>query len=393
MEHPRGNRPRSCRSVLAHASERVCILVELEMDLTAERTRVLTHAKQIVAKAKADSRDLTDHEQDELETDMGRIKVLDRQLEGRKMADAVKALDSSGGDDDRPRASVFNDDDRTRIAYAVKSRTAYRTDLNVKAVLTTGAMLPSAGTIVQPGLHQAAYPLSGLFQQVDAPGPVQRYYRSTAGTAAVVAEAALKPDSGVAFQAVDLPLDKLACLAQFSDEMSNDAPFLIDHLSQELQAAVAQAENARIVNTWGSTSGVLTGAGTNATVVDSIADAIAGQESISGLTPSIVVANPTVVAAIRKTKASTSGTYVLDPTEPGPSSIFGVPVVSTPATSATVVWVVEPTGIAIYRRGGLTVEFGWNADDWAHNTQTARAEERMATAVMRPSALTKITLS
>jgi hypothetical protein len=40
-------------------------------------------------------------------------------------------------------------------------------------------------------------------------------------------------------------------LAQFSDEMGDDAPFLVNHLTQELAAAVAQAENARILNTFG----------------------------------------------------------------------------------------------------------------------------------------------
>ena len=275
----------------------------------------------------------------------------------------------------------------------MKTRTAYRTNVDVKALLTTGAMLPTTGEMVQPGLHPSAYPLSGLFQQAPADGPVQRYYRMTSGTAAVVAEGALKPDWGGQPTPVDLPLEKLACLAQFSDEMGDDAPFLVDHLTQELSAAVAQAENTRIVATFAATSGILTGTGTNATVVDSIADAIAGQEAISGLTPSAVIAAPSVVAAIRKTKASTSGTYVLDPTAAGPSSIFGVPVISTPATSATIVWVVEASGVVIYRRGGLAVDIGTNADDFAHNVKTARAEERIGTAVMRPSALTKITLS
>jgi hypothetical protein len=41
----------------------------------------------------------------------------------------------------------------------------------------------------------------------------------------------------------------------------------------------------------------------------------------------------------------------------------------------------------------LTVDVGTNADNFAHNVKTARAEERMGTAVMRPTALTKITLS
>jgi HK97 family phage major capsid protein len=144
---------------------------------------------------------------------------------------------------------------------------------------------------------------------------VQRYYRMGSGRAAVVAEGALKPDAGVTITPVDLTLEKIAALAQFSDEMGEDAPFLVDHLTQELAAAVAQAENARIVATFGSTSGILTQAGTSATVVDAIADAISGQEAVSGLTPNAVIAAPSVVAAIRKRRparpASTSSTRPL----------------------------------------------------------------------------------
>lgn len=364
------------------------------MDLSAERTRVLSHARSIVDGAKSAGRDnLTDTEQDQVEDDLAQVRTLDQQIKGRAVIDSVKALGTGVSWGDEHHASVFTPEAKTGIAHAVRTRTAYRTEVSTKALLVTGALLPPSGDMVQGGLHPNAYPLSGLFQQVAASAPVQRYYRMTAGTAAVVAEGGLKPDAGVAITAVDLALEKIACLAQFTDEMSLDAGFLVDHLTQELAAAVAQTENARILNTFNTTSGVLTGTGTNATVVDAVADAISGQESISGLTPNAVIAHPTVVAAIRKTKASTSGVYVLDPTAAGPSSIFGVPVYSTPATSATVVWVVEPTGVTIYRRGGLEVLIGTNADDFAHNVQTARAEERIGTAVMRPSCLTKITLS
>ena len=172
-----------------------------------------------------------------------------------------------------------------------------------------------------------------------------------------------------------------------------DAPFIVSQVAAELQAAVAQAENARVLAAFAGTSGILTGTGTNATVVDAVADAISGQESISGLTPSAVIANPTVVATIRKSKASTAGTYMLDPTQPGPSTIFGVPVYSTPATAAATAWIVERSGVAVYRRGPLTVDVGTANDDFVKNLRTLRAEERVGTAVLRPSSLTKLTLS
>jgi hypothetical protein len=47
----------------------------------------------------------------------------------------------------------------------------------------------------------------------------------------------------------------------------------------------------------------------------------------------------------------------------------------------------------VYRRGQLTTEIGLNQDDWTTNQRTLRVEERMAPAVVRPSALTKLTLT
>jgi hypothetical protein len=100
-------------------------------------------------------------------------------------------------------------------------------------------------------------------------------------------------------------------------------------------------ENQEILATFGSTSGVLTGTGEAVDVVDLIADAIAGQEAISGNTPTAVIANPTTVATIRMAKASTAGTYPIDPLTSGSTSIHGVQVISTPGTAPGTAWVVS----------------------------------------------------
>ena len=84
---------------------------------------------------------------------------------------------------------------------------------------------------------------------------------------------------------------------------------------------------------------------------------------------------------------------MIDPTAPGPSSIHGVPLISTAATAPGTTWVIEATGVTIFRRGPLSVEVGSNTDDWAKNLRTMRAEERVGAAVTRPSSLTKLTLT
>ena len=106
-----------------------------------------------------------------------------------------------------------------------------------------------------------------------------------------------------------------------------------------------------------------------------------------------MIVNPTTLATIRKTKASTGGDYFVDPLTGTLTTIHGVQVVSTPATAAGTAWVVNGAGVVIYRRGGITAEIGWNADDWGTNQRTMRVEERFATAVVRPSMLTKLTLT
>lgn len=365
--------------------------------LTVERKNKLAHAQQIVDQAKAEQRDLTPTEQSAVEDDLARVDELDR----RKGSDLFNRVMELGRvpsgmvrpDPDNPTSNLFTEDAKSGIVHAVKSRTTFRTAVDVKAALTVGTMLPTVGQGVEPGLYPNRFPISTLFRSEAANGPTIRYYRMGGATAAVVAEGALKPDAGVTITPVDVELSKLATTARFSDEMSDDAAFLLAYLQQELVNAVITRENAEILATFGATSGVLTGTGSATDVVDLIADSIAGQEAISGNTPSAVIANPSTVATIRKAKASTAGTYVLDPLTAGPTAIHGVQVISTPATAPGTAWVVSGTGVVIYRRGQLTAEIGLDQDDWTTNQRTMRVEERMATAVVRPSALTKLTLT
>ncbi len=73
--------------------------------------------------------------------------------------------------------------------------------------------------------------------------------------------------------------------------------------------------------------------------------------------------------------------------------LHGVRLVSSPAVPAANVWLACSTGVTVYRRGGVSVEVGTNADDFTHNTRTVVAEERLAVAVTRPSSLFKLVLT
>jgi HK97 family phage major capsid protein len=354
-----------------------------------ERATILSKAKNIVAAAKSENRDLTNHEQDTLSADMARVKQIDVQMKGRALVDSV--IKQGSAEDYHTDGSVFDESAKAGIIQALKSRTLYRTEIDRKA-LTSGTLLPTAGTGVASGLHPNLFPIASLFPNEPASGPTIRYYRMDGATADVVAEGALKPDSGVTITPVDVALSKIATLANFSDEMVEDASYLIGYLQAELTSAVIVRENKAILDTFTGTSGVLTGTGLATDVVDLVADAISGHEAISGNTPSAVIAHPNVVATIRKAKASTDQ-YQIDPLTSAPASLHGIRIVSTPATAAGTVWVVSGQGTVIYRRGPITAEIGYGSDGWEHNTRTMRVEQRMATAVVRPSSLTKLTLT
>jgi HK97 family phage major capsid protein len=365
------------------------------MTTTIERTNTLARARAIVERAKSEDRDLTAAESEAVESAIARVKQLDSgHTKSPSLFDRVMGLATSEDfTEDGTRRGFFTPEAKAGVVHAVKTRTAYRTDVDTKA-LTSNTLLPPSGTYVEGGLHpNSQFPISSLFRNLPADGPVQRYYRTTSGTAAVVAEGDLKPDAGIAVAAVDLPVAKLACTATFSTEMSEDSGYLVNYLSEELTAAVLAAENAAILTAFTGTSGVLTATGTTATVVDILADEIAAMEAISGITPAAVIAHPTVVAVVRKAKSSGSGDYTIDPLNSGPTTIHGVRVIPTPATPAGTAWLADASGVIVYRRGSLSVEVGTTGDNYQRNLQTAIAEERMATAVTKPSSLVKITLT
>jgi HK97 family phage major capsid protein len=357
-----------------------------------ERATTLSNAKKIVARAKAANRDLTSTEQSTLTNAMDRVKTIDTQLKGRALVNSVMQLGSSEDFAEHHRGGLFTETAAKDLVTAVKTRSSYRTEVSAKAALTH-AVVPTAGEGVEPGLYPSAVPLSTLFRNEEAPGPSIRYYRLGDATADVVEEFGTKPDSGVTITPVDVLLSKVATTVKFSDEFAEDAAFLLAFLQRELTSAVITKENAEVLATFNATSGVLTGTGEAAAVIDLVADAIAGQEALNGSTPSAVVVNPSALATIRKAKAATGGDYFVDPLAGSLTTIHGVKVVSTPATPAGTAWVVNGAGVVVYRRGGITAEIGLTADDFQTNQRTMRVEERFATAVVRPSMLTRLTLT
>lgn len=372
------------------------------MTSTLERQAVLKHARTLIDGAKAANRSLTDDENRLIEADFAKVKQLDAgPAPHNYAADVMRASRRDPGpwpDPDAHGVGVFSEQQKSGFLEAIKSNTTYRAEvdrqgLRSKAALLEGTLIPTSGQGVTPALYPliSTPSLTELMVNTPVAGPTVRYYRIGAGTAAVVAEGQAKPDAGISATAVDVTLVKIAAILKASDELSEDASWLLGWLEQALVSAVISKENSEVIATINGTSGILTQAG--ADPIDAVADAIAGQQAL-GMAPNAVLVTPATLATIRKAKASTSGVYsAVDPLAAGPTTVHGVNLYPMNAVAAGSGWVVDMTALTYFRRHAVTIELGYDTDDWTKNMRTARAESRGKCGVLQPLGCTKLTLT
>ncbi|MBC9822744.1 phage major capsid protein [Terrabacter sp. MAHUQ-38] len=377
------------------------------MSLRTQRVELLAKARVIATKAQDDDRELTDAENREVAGLLAQVDDIDAKIARAEAPGSAKnvlaqisnithpELDTPTGG--KAKASLFDEADEEGMLRAVRTKTQYAAKVGqtrFKATLVSNTTLPTAGTGVSaapPGT--AAVFLRDLMPQQDSDGPTQRYYRIGAASAGTVAEAGVKPDSGVAVTPVDAALIKIANQTKLTDEFLDDAAFLFREVQQEVAMGVLRKENAEIVTAIGGASGIQVATGTLATAIDVLATAIGATEALNGLSPTAVLLNPTNLATIRTQKASTGGDYFIDPLGNGPSHIHGVPIVSTSAVPAGTAYLLTPGFGVFYVRQDVKAELGYDGGDFGSNQQTLRCEERVLPAIVRPGYIVKVTLT
>lgn len=372
-----------------------------------ERQALLDEARQVVEKVKAEHRDLTTAETVEVDRAFATVKAWDEESrKSREQFDAWLAATSHTSGDmfiDDDRHGLFTDSEKAAFVHAIRSKTSFSatvplTSRRLKAPMDTGALeLPGVGTsVVANPDPKSTIALRDLLTPAVAGGPTVRYYtigEPGVGDVAIVAEGGLKPEAEVAYAPVDAELVKLATRFTITDELREDAGFLLTEIQSSVLRAVLARENKLIVDTIAATSGILTGTGAAATLLDILADEIGASEAINGQTPTALVLNPSNLASVRIAKASTGGSYFIDPLAAGPTMIHGVPLISTPAVAAGTAYLLTQGFGTFYTRGSLRVEAGHTGDDFIYNRSTIRAEERVLPVVNRPNLVTAITLT
>lgn len=186
-----------------------------------------------------------------------------------------------------------------------------------------------------------------------------------------------------------IPLTKVAGYLHESDELLEDADWLVSALETRGVRAIRKARDGKAAGEIGGTQGIgniTQGGVTEANILQAITD-IKGNTGLNA--DAIVVAAADYVTLV---SAALSANHSLF--GPDYKSILGVPVYVDNATimpSGTALVGAFKDGATLVQKGGTRVEMSnSDQDDFIHNLVKVRIEQRLAVAVREPAAFVKI---
>lgn len=395
-------------------------------DLRNALLEAVKPAQDVVAKAEAEKRQLTDEEKAIVRKSLEDAKPIEKKIvDWRDDEDARKSLRDLTHGIETPTKSG---QPRTAGAEFVESD-AYKSlmkrglaqkwttgPIELKATLTQDAA--SGGKLVEVDLQPGVLPLlfrrltvADLMPNGTTDSNTVRYLKETTATnaAATVAEGAAKPESTLAFDLVDEPVRKIATFLPVSDEMLEDVAQIRSYIDNRLRLFIQLTEEDQLLNGNGTApnltgilnrSGIQTIARGTDTRGDAVFKAITEVRRDALLEPDGIVIHPTDWQEAKLEKDANNQYYGGGPfTGPyGQNGIYedrywGLRVVVTPAIAENTVLVGAFAASAqVFRRGGLTVEASNSHSDFFQKNLTAiRAEERLGLAVYRPAGFCTIT--
>lgn len=292
---------------------------------------------------------------------------------------------------------------------AATSKQNLRVQVDTKAPLD----LTGAGIIpptLAPGIvafRREPFRVASLFPSSPMSGPAIEYVRhiSTTGTATTVAPGGVKPELTLGTDTVTAYARKIAAHIGVIDETLLDFATTAGYVSQELVNALIATENVQLLSGNGTapnlqgiltTSGLLTRTQAVApeTVLDTLELALNDLRVGASFTEATgIVMHPNDYSAARLLKNS-YGEYLLgSPTDAGPATLWGKPVVLTTGITAKTVLVGNfAEGGSVHFREGVTLATQSSGTDFTTNITRFLAEERLGLCVTRPSMFVRVTL-
>lgn len=357
----------------------------------------------------------------------GEIEAIQEQIalaeEKAGILESMKSDNPVGGKPDKTKAATLGEHFAKAAAGNVKKgqRFSFTAPEFEKAavVMTTPSSIAPALTDVDTRLvegYRRPLMIADLFGSESITGTALTYFVESAsveGAFATVAENGQKPQ--ISFgnpTAVTESLKKIAAFYKESDEIIEDAAWLVSSINNRALYLHALAEETQLLNgngTGNNLTGILNRSGLGAATyakngsvsADDIFKAMMAVQNNSGFAADAIVINPTDYQTLRLAKDANLqyygggyfyGAYGNTGIAEQPS-LWGCRTVVTAAIAAGTVLVgAFKAGGSVIRKGGTTVEMvNTNEDDFTNNRVTIRVENRLALAVRYPAAFVKIT--
>ena len=274
-------------------------------------------------------------------------------------------------------------DKKTGVKMSLKAATDVVTSVQIADV--------DSSIAPQPRRNAAA----DLFSVATISGTALTYFLQGAyeGTPAVTAEGAKKTQNSTSFTGTTLALSKIAAFIKETDEILYDEPFLASEVQNSLVYQLGKVEDATVIGAIAGTTGIgaETYDGTNVTFADGILNAILKVKADSAYDASVVILNPSDIAALMTAKDSNKqyygGGYFVGAYGNGaygiPSAIWGVQIFASSTVSSGQALVAAKEAVKVWKKGGIDVRlYEQNEDDALYNRVTLLAEERLACAVV-----------
>jgi HK97 family phage major capsid protein len=405
------------------------------MDLKAQRAAALKAAKDIVEKAKAEARELTDAENTEVEAKMAEVKDLDVKIAKAANVTAVLSLSNAETEakDEKPAAAkslgehfIATKGDDLKAAKGVTGATVAAPEFIPSKASTDSQARPSSAaawateydTSIVTGYRRPLV-VADLLSSGTLAGNAITYLIEGAleGDFSTVAEGGAKPQIHFADPTtVTETLKKLAAFIKFTDEMLDDFAFIVANINNRGLYQLGLTEENQVLNGDGSgqnlrgllqRSGIQTEAAASVAAAgddnaDAIFRAMTKVQTATGFSADGVVIHPLDYQNLRLRRDSNEqyygGGYFQGEYGNGGVSmqppIWGQKTVVTSAIAqGTVAVGAFKQAATLYRKGGIRVEStNSHASDFTSNLVTTRIEERVALEVRFPAAIVKVTL-
>ncbi len=279
-----------------------------------------------------------------------------------------------------------------------------------KAFADFDGLIPSAligqplGMVHEPDRVLSHFPVTAT----GAPSIEYIRHSSTTGAPTTVAPGALKPELVMNTSTLVATARKIAAHSAVTTESLADFPSFQEYLTHELTRQIIDVENQQLLlgdgtgtNLLGllNTTGIITRAVNPGPPVEVSIETIEEAKTdirvgSSFAEANIAVMNPLTWSKLRRTKDG-QGRYLVDadPTKAEGNSLWGLEVVVTTVMPVgTALVAATDTAAVIYERMGIALmASSQSGTDFTSNLVRFVAEERLALAVTRPSALCKVT--